>query len=114
LNVVPNPLKGVWEGGRDGSGFTKAQTRLHIDQSSDGTVTVWMDRFRALIDQRHGELLRLVSLKEHSITLETTSAVGQRYRFQGTLSPDGLRLSGNWDGSGGGTLDASESFRRVP
>ena len=113
-NLAPNPLTGSWDGVWDASGSWKARTRLHIDQSSDGILTVWMDRDFGLIDQRHGELLRLVSLEGRSITLDTTSAVGRRHRFQGTLSADGLRLSGGWDGGGGGTLNASESFRRMP
>ncbi len=109
LDAAPNPLKGDWEGARDASGVTKAQTRLHVDQSSDGTLTVWMDRVIALIDQRHGELLQLVSLEQRTITLDTTGAAGQRYRFQGTLSADGSTLVGRWNG-----LNASESFRRMP
>jgi hypothetical protein len=113
MNVAPDPWRGSWEGVPDASG--KAQTRLHIDQSSDGTLTVWIDRFLALIDQRHGELLAVVSLGGDTITLSTTNPGGRRYTFLGRLSPDGLRLSGSWgkDG-GGGTLNASESFRRLP
>ncbi len=113
-NFAPTPLTGSWDGVWDASRSWKARTRLHIDQSSDGVLTVWMDRDFGLINQRHGELLRLVSLKGRGITLDTTSAGGRRYRFQGTLTADGLRLSGVWDGGGVGTLNASESFRRMP
>jgi hypothetical protein len=113
-SVAPNPWRGTWEGVGEGSGLTKAQARLHIDQSSDGTLTVWTDHFLRLIDQRHGELLRVVSLEQGTITFGTIAAAGREYRFQGALSPDGLRLSGGWTAVGDGTLNASESFRRLP
>jgi hypothetical protein len=48
-----NPLCGDWEELPD-SPPGAASTRLHVVQSSDGTLTAWMDRMIALIDQRQG------------------------------------------------------------
>jgi hypothetical protein len=42
----------------------------------------------------HGELLRLVSLEEGTLALETTFAAGRRHQFQGILSADGSMLVG--------------------
>jgi hypothetical protein len=111
LDASPNPFRGEWEGLPAGSGFVAAQTRLHVDQSLDGTLTVWMDRFFGLNDHRHGELLQLVSLEQQTITLETTNAIGVPYRFLGTLSADRSTLAGRWNGVTG-NLNASESVRR--
>jgi hypothetical protein len=75
---------------------------------------VWMDRSMLLVDQRHGELLRLESIDRHTITLETTNVAGVRDRYQGTVSADGSTLLGSWGGTSGRTLNASSNFRRVP
>ncbi len=111
LDAAPNPFRGEWEGIPAVSGFATAQTRLHVDQSLDGTLTVWMDRFFGLNDHRHGELLQLVSLEQQTITLETTNAIGVPYRFLGMLSADRSSLVGRWNGVTG-NLNASENFRR--
>jgi hypothetical protein len=109
--VVPNPWRGTWEGVQDASGH--ALTRLHIDQSSDGTLIGWMDRDFGPY-QRYGELLAIRALEGNTITLSTTAPAGRRYIFRGSFSADGLRLVGSWDWDGlGGTLNASESFRRL-
>jgi hypothetical protein len=50
--ALPNVLVGDWEGLPDPVGPARAATRLHIYQSADGTLTAWMDRVIALIDQR--------------------------------------------------------------
>ncbi len=111
LKSAPNPFTGEWDGIPAVSGFATAQTRLHVDQSLDGTLTVWMDRFFGVNDHRHGELLQLVSFEQQTITLETTNATGVPYRFLGTLSADRSSLVGRWNGANG-NLNASESFRR--
>jgi hypothetical protein len=110
--VEPNPFAGHWEGLLDATRL-KAATHLHIDQSSDGVLTPWMDRVIVLLDQRHGELLRLVSVNDGTITLETTFAGGRRHQFQATLSEDGAMRVGTWDNDRGGTLNAATHFRRV-
>jgi hypothetical protein len=111
--VAPNSWRGTWEGVQDASG--NALTRLHIDQSSDGTLMGWMDRDFGPY-QRYGELLAITALEGNTITLSTTAPAGRRYRFRGSFSADGLQLSGSWagDDGGGGTLNASDSFRRLP
>jgi hypothetical protein len=108
VDAAPNPFRGEWEGIPGPGG---AQTRLHIDQSLDGTLTVWMDRSFGLGDQRHGELLQLVSVEQRTITFETTNAICCPSRFHGTLSADRSTLAGRWNGQGG-NLNASESFLR--
>ena len=115
-SVALSPFTGNWEGLREATGLDR-RTRLHVAQSSDQTFTVWMDRFMLLIDQRHGELLRLESLERDKITLETTNNAGVRDRYQGTLSADGSTLVGTWRGPSGvstRTLNASSRFRRMP
>jgi hypothetical protein len=109
-----SPFAGEWEGLQGAPGLQR-RNRLHIAQSLDGTLTAWLDRFIALIDQRHGELLSVESSGHDTITLETTNAGGVRDRYQGMLSEDGSTLAGGWHGpSGAGrTFNASTSFRRI-
>jgi hypothetical protein len=111
--VAPSPFKGDWEGLPDRTGLA-ARSRLHIGQSSDGALTVWMDRFMSLVDQRHGELLQLESVEHGTIMLDTTNSGGARYRYHATLSGDRSTLVGTWGDGTGGTLNASSSFRRMP
>jgi hypothetical protein len=88
-------------------------TRLHIAQSADGTLTAWLDRVLALDDQRHGELLEIVSSRPSTIVLQTTGpGSGQTFKYRTTLSVDGNTLTGRWGDPGAGRLNASESFRR--
>jgi hypothetical protein len=113
---LPNDLVDDWESLPDSVDPWRAPTGLHIYESADGALTAWMDRFIALIDQRHGELLQVLPGEKRAIGLETTSPVGMRYRFRGTLSADSSTLVGSWqrgDGSAGGTLNAAASFRRI-
>jgi hypothetical protein len=115
-NVPPSPFTGDWDGLPEATRLNR-QTRLHVAQSSDQAFTIWMDRFMMLIDQRHGELLRLESVDHDTIALETTNTAGVRDRYQATLSADGSTLVGTWRGVAGvsgRTLNASSAFRRVP
>lgn len=114
--ALPNHLLGDWESLPDSVDPWRAPTRLHIYESADGAITAWMDRFIALIDQRHGELLQVLPGEHLAIGLETTSPGGMRYRFRGAVSADGSTLAGSWqrgDGSGGGSLNAAANFRRI-
>jgi hypothetical protein len=116
LVALPNHLVGDWESLPDSVDPWRAPTRLHIYESADGALTAWMDRFIALIDQRHGELLQVLPGEHSAIGLETTSPGGIGYRFRGTVSADGSTLVGSWqrgDSSGSGTLNAAASFRRI-
>jgi hypothetical protein len=110
---APSLFDGHWEGLPEPTGLDR-RTRFHFAQSSDQAFTVWMDRFMLLVDQRHGELLRLESVDHDTITLETTNVAGMRDRYQGTLSADGSTLLGTWGGISGRTLNASSRFHRVP
>jgi hypothetical protein len=111
---APSPFAGEWEGFQGAPGLQQGN-RLHIAQSSDGTLTAWLDRVIALIDQRHGELLSVESSGHDTITLETTNAAGVRDGYHGMLSEDGSTVAGSWRGpSGSGrTFNASTSFRRI-
>ena len=102
-----SPLCGEWEGQPRASTFP-APTRLHVVQSSDGTLTAWMDRMLVVTDQRHGELLAILSADPLNVTFELVSSTGIHYRFSGNVSNDGLTLSGHWNG-----LSASGNCRRV-
>ena len=88
-----NPSAGDWEGTPLPTNEGRAPTRLHIAQSSDGTLWAWMDRFIAPGDQRHGEMLHIVATERGPI-LQTTSPGGMRYIFRGTLSAHGSTLAG--------------------
>jgi hypothetical protein len=110
----PSLFHGEWEGLSDRERGGSARTRLHIAESVDRTLTAWMDRFLAPIDQRHGEWLRVVSATRHAIVLERTAGIGPLYRYEGTLSADASTLTGAWAGpGGGGNLNAAHTFRRV-
>jgi len=98
-------------GDREGLADTRpgtASSRFHVVQSSDATLTAWMDRMIAIEDQRHGELLRIVSADPLNLILDLDSAIGPQYRFTGVLAGDGSVISGRWNG-----LNASGSFRRI-
>jgi hypothetical protein len=113
--ALPNVILGDWEGLPDRVGPGHAATRLYVYESPDGALTAWMDRNIALTDQRRGELLQVTASENRGITLDTTSPGGMRYRFRGTVSGDGSTLAGVWgrNGTGGGTLNAATSFRRI-
>jgi len=111
----PSSFAGDWDGLPEFTGEDR-RTRLHIAQSSDRALTIWMDRFMLLVDQRHGELLRLVSVDQNTIVLETTNGTGLRDRYQATRSADGSTLDGAWIGQPGSSrrFNASSRFRRMP
>jgi hypothetical protein len=115
LGSAPHRLNGDWDGVPEPARASYARTRLHIGESVDRTLTVWMDRFLDVSDQRHGEWLRVASATQDTIVLETTAAGGASFRYQGTLSPDGSTLTGAWivEGRTGGGLNAAQSFRRI-
>jgi hypothetical protein len=112
--TAPSPFHGEWEGLPDREHGRYVRTRLHMAESVDRTLTAWMDRFLAPIDQRHGEWLRVVSATRHAIVLETTAPGGALYRYEGTLSADASTLTGAWAvPGGGGNLNAAHTFRRA-
>jgi hypothetical protein len=107
------PVCGDWEGVPEPTQHS-AHTVLHVVQSSDGRLTAWIDRMIAVVDQRHGELLEVLSSDPANVTFALVSSGGPAVRFIGTLSDDGLKLSGRWDGgSGSYRFNASENFGRL-
>jgi hypothetical protein len=107
------PVCGDWEGVPEPARFA-AHTVLHVVQSSDGPLTAWIDRMIAIMDQRHGELLEVLSSDPANVTFALVSSGGPAIRFNGKLSADGLKLSGRWDGgSGGYRFNASENLGRL-
>jgi hypothetical protein len=102
---------GDWEGYPDPTArFRGAPGALHIRQSYDGGLTAWLDR-TIQTDQRNGEQLSVLSAAQSAIVLGTVNAWGAKYRYEGTLSGDGKRMSGQWQGDGGGTLNAPTLYR---
>ncbi len=114
------PVCGDWEGVPESTPLS-TPTWLHIMRSSDGALNAWMDRIIAVVDQRHGEPLEVLSADPLQVTLALVSAGGPPFRFNGRLSDDGSTLSGRWDagtgsyrpGSESYTLNAAMNFRRL-
>jgi hypothetical protein len=119
--VHPSAFVGDWEGYPDPTArFRGAPGTLHIRQGYDGTLTAWLDRTLSAydpraqathIDQRNGERLSVLSATQSAIVLGTVSALGENYRYEGTLSGDGKQMGGQWHGDGGGTLNAPTLYR---
>jgi hypothetical protein len=102
---VLSPFIGDWEGNSGGS--------LHVRQSSDGALAIWMDRTLAVEDQRNGEYLNVISVTRDSIALELNTGLTPVFSYHGTLSEDGQALTGTWVSSAAGMgLNAPSSFRR--
>jgi hypothetical protein len=109
---APNPFVGDWMSVSD-NGYA-ASGSLHIRQSSDGTVSVWLDRVIASSDRRNGEFLQLLPSTGSELRLERTGQSGPSYHYRGTLSSDGQMLTGVWAENGGARLNAPDEFRKVP
>ena len=108
-----NPIVGDWKGKPNPNGrpwFTPGS--LHVRQSSDGLLIVWMDR--ALDNGRYGEQLKIVSAGPSVVELQTTFGFGATYTYTAALSQDGKRLSGFWHvgNSHGMSLQAPDYFER--
>lgn len=110
--VTVNPFVGDWTTASDKSYL--APGSLHIRQSSDGTLSAWLDRVIASRDRRNGELLLVHSATAPELDLERPGDTGPRNRYHGRLSGDGQMLTGNWADEGSGTLNAPDQFRKVP
>lgn len=128
----PNPNAGItvsaflgdWESEPDpNSEFHAASGSLHIRESSDGVLSAWLDRTISFMDartrsvhsnQRNGEPLRVNSVTDSGIILETNySAMGPDYQYRGNLSQDRRALTGIWASGRGGRLNAPVRFRRA-
>ena len=117
----PNPFAGNWLG-LPGANTPADPSTLHVVESSDRTITAWLERkgggldcrtFSLKIDQKNGELLRVLSAKDGSISFETTNAMGPLFRYEGRLSPDGKEILGAWSSFGGEHFNAPAAFRKT-
>jgi hypothetical protein len=110
-SVTANPFVGDWTTA-SGKPYL-ASGSLHIRQSSDGTLSAWLDRVIVSSDRRNGELLRVYSATAPALDLERPGDIGPPYRYRGSLSADGLMLTGDWAENGGATLNAPDKFRKA-
>ena len=122
--VTLSPFVGDWDRQPDPSSSVPSDTGgLHICQSNERLLSVWLNRSTSGVDprtssvqtdQRSGELLKVVDVTGDEIILETTFSMGPTNRYRGRLSEDNGVLAGVWEDTGGGRLNAPERFRRVP
>jgi len=110
--LTPNPLVGDWV--TISSNYYVASGSLHIRQSSDGTLSAWLDRVIASSDRRNGEFLQVHSAAASQLELERPGDTGPSYRYRGSLSDDGQMLMGEWAGNSGAKLNAPDKFWKVP
>jgi len=116
-----HPLCGEWDGAFDARTGTSGS--IDVAQSADGVLTAWMhlDSYERYdeppVSQRYGERLSIAARPLPSVLLPLEMARGSGYRFDGTLSNDGLRLDGVWragnDDPARHTLSAPRTFRRI-
>jgi hypothetical protein len=111
-SITPNPFVGDWM--TVSSNFYVASGSLHIRQSSDGKFSAWLDRVIASSDRRNGEFLQVHSATASELDLERPGDTGPSYRYRGSLSGDGQRLTGDWAENGGANLNAPDKFWKVP
>jgi hypothetical protein len=109
--VPANPFVGDWT--TSSSKPYLAPGSLHIRQSSDGTLSAWLDRVIASSDRRNGEFLHVHTATASELDLESSGQPGSSYRYHGSLSADGQMLTGEW-AENGGRLNAPDKFRKVP
>jgi hypothetical protein len=118
--ITPSAFVGDWTGESRRYMFPGS---LHIRQSSDRVLSVWLDRTLSGMDpktgsihndQRNGEWLKVDSAADAELLFETTNPVGPPYQFRASLSEDRQMLKGTWEGQGGGRLSAPETFRKIP
>lgn len=107
-----NPFVGDWAAASSKSYL--AIGSFHIRESSDGTLSAWLDRDIASTDRRNGELLRVFSAAAPELILERPGDIGPPHHYHGTLSDNGQMLTGDWADEGSGTLNAPDKFQKVP
>jgi hypothetical protein len=110
--VMPSVFVGDWTG--ESTKPYLACGSLHIRQSSDGTLSSWLDRVIASSDRRNGELLRVYSVTASGLLLERRGEIGPSSHYRGILSDDRQVLTGTWTQTGGGELNAPDKFRKLP
>ena len=96
---------------------------LHIRESLDGALSVWLDRTISSMnpktrsihkDQRHGEWLNVSSATDTQLIVDTTNPTAPASQFRVSLSEDHQVLTGIWDQPGGGRPNAPDKFRKAP
>lgn len=96
---------------------------LHIRESLDGVLSVWLDRTisgtdpktRSIHkDQRNGEWLKVSSATDTELIVDTTNPTAGPSQFRVSLSEDHQVLTGIWDQPSGGRLNAPDKFRKAP
>jgi hypothetical protein len=124
--ATPSVFVGDWAGdSATNSGSYLAPGSLHVCQSRDGTLSVWLDRILSgssldagtpsvHSDQRSGERLQVLSATDSKVILETSSATSPPYQYRANLSEDHQVLTGTWERESGGRLNAPDTFRRDP
>jgi hypothetical protein len=110
--ITPNRFVGDWM--TASNNFYVASGSLHIRQSSDGNFSAWLDRVIASGDRRNGEFLQVHSATASGLDLERPGDTAPSYRYRGSLSGDGKRLTGDWARNGGAKLNAPDKFWKVP
>ena len=121
--VRPSVFVGDWIGESvPNSPHHFAPGSLHIRESFDGMLSVWLDRSISGMDpktgwnhkeQWNGEWLKVSSASDTGLILDTTNPGGAPSQFRVSLSEDHQVLTGIWDRPGGGRLNAPVRFRKV-
>ena len=122
--VRPSVFVGDWIGEYvPNTPVHRAPGSLHIRESLDGVLSVWLDRTISGMDpktlsihkdQRNGEWLKVSSATNAELIVDTTNPTGGPSQFRVSLSEDHQVLTGIWDQRGGGRLNAPDKFRKVP
>ena len=80
-DVAANPFVGDWTTSSKKPYF--ASGSLHLRQSSDGTLSAWLDRVIASSDRRNGELLRVHAATAPELDLERPGILALRIATTG-------------------------------
>jgi hypothetical protein len=113
-----SPFVGDWIGEPD---THSAPGGLHVRESLDGALSVWLDRTTSGMDARTNSIhtnqrsdwLKVSSASDAGLVLETNNPTAPPAQFRGTLSEDHQILSVIWDQPGGGRLSAPSRFRKL-
>ena len=110
--LAPNALVGDWMS--SAANDSAEPGSIHVRQSTDGTLSAWLDRAIAPDDRRNGEFLLVLPSKPSELRLELAGAAAPSHHYHGILSGDGHTLTGGWAENNGATLNAPDTFRKAP
>lgn len=121
--VRPSVFVGDWIGEYvPNTPVHRAPGSLHIRESLDGVLSVWLDRTISGMDpktlsihkdQRNGEWLKVSSATDTELIVDTTNPTAGPSQFRVSLSEDHQVLTGIWDQPSGARLNAPDKFRKV-